>query len=673
MSGVLAVREWDTPTLSPDDLARMMRASARRGDRTALWQGDGVALGTTRFEWELGHGFSGNTGIARSGQLVVAADAALYYRRDLARKLEAARVEVRSLTPSDLILSAYEAWGDRCVDHIEGDYGFVVFDAQRGRLMAARDPMGRRPLFFATFGSSAVVSSTAAAILAHPRASSAPNLAALVGRIAFGLTDDASSAYADVSTVPAGHIVVMERGLAPRVLRYWNIPGEERDGSSFEDAVLQLRDLVASAVIERMDPAAPTTVWLSGGYDSTSLFGIAERALRERGDDRRLAAVSMSYPAGDHAREDELIEAVTSFWQATPRWVRIQEVPLLANLAERASGQDEPFPHAFENWTHAMLAATRASSSHVALTGDGGDQLFAVSDVFMLDLLARGRWTELRREWNAFGPRGYRAFARDVVAPVLRSFATRIKRDRTPEYRPPAWVRPEVVESSGYLHREWEAEDAIATKAGSRERTETLRPLLSPVTARVAGCVSNFGLDHGVEVRTPLLDRRVIDFAARRPRQERASGGCVKHVLRAAAAGAVPANVLAPRTARTGTLGHYFARDLRADRYGIVTDAFRDPMLAHLGVVDQKRLTDAWTQYQSGGDATLGFSLFLTLQVELWLKGRSAVGERNCTQLAESVSAPDPRPSSASEFGAIRRRRPSQSLRTALPLRPSWP
>jgi hypothetical protein len=187
------------------------------------------------------------------------------------------------------------------------------------------------------------------------------------------------------------------------------------------------------------------------------------------------------------------------------------------------------------------------------------------------------------------------------------------------------------VKSSGYLDREWKAEQWLASQAGSRERKETLLPLLSPVTARVAASTSNFALDYGVEVRVPLLDRRVIDFAARRPREERASAGSVKHLLRAAAAGALPPEVLAPRATRTGTLGHYFARELRADRYGIVTDAFRDPVLADLGIVDKAQLSDAWIQYRASGDATVGARLFLTLQVELWLKSQPAVLQRSCT------------------------------------------
>ena len=673
MSGVLAVREWGAPTLAPDHLARMMGALTRRGDRTALWQGDGIAVGTSHFDWELGDGFRGDAGIARTDRLVVAADASLYYRRDLVKALEEASASIHGLTASNLILSAYEAWGERCVDHLEGDYAFVVFDAERSRIVAARDPMGRRPLFFATFGAAVVVASTSAAVLAHPRASHAPNIAALIGRMSFGVTDEASSPYADVTTLPAGHVVVMERGASAHVSRYWSVPSQERHVSAFDDAVMELRELVASAVIERMDPGTPTSIWLSGGYDSTSIFGIAERALGERGDGRRLSPISMSYPIGDHAREDEIIGEVTGFWQTTPRWVQIEDVPLLAKLPERAAGQDEPFPHAFENWTHAMLDATRASGSHVALTGDGGDQLFAVSNVFMLDLLARGHWTELRREWNAFGPQGYRAFFRDVVRPVVETAANRMRGDRTPEYQPPAWVRSDVVKSSGYLDREWKAEQWLASQAGSRERKETLLPLLSPVTARVAASTSNFALDYGVEVRVPLLDRRVIDFAARRPREERASAGSVKHLLRAAAVGALPPAVLAPRATRTGTLGHYFARELRADRYGIVTDAFHDPVLADLGIVDKKQLSDAWIQYRTSGDATVGARLFLTLQVELWLKSQPAVLQRSCTQLAESADRSEAVQSGTGQLGATRAHRSSELLRPALPLRPSWP
>ena len=616
---------------------RMLSAMHRRGDRCAAWRGDRVVLGTRRFDWELNDGFAGANEVAQRGPIAVVADASLYYRQELMAKLRAAGVAAASVRSSDLILAAYEAWGDRCTQHIEGDFAFVVFDGRRSRILAARDHMGRRPLFFATTRSSLIVASSVDAILAHPEISREPDLSALVARISFALADETSSAYLGVSTVPAAHVLTAERGSPAQLTRYWTIPAASESARvSFEDGVEELRDLIARAAIERMDPAGTTSIWLSGGYDSPAVFGITERALASRGDARGLQPVSMSHPPGDAAREDEMIEEIAAFWRRSPAWVNIDDAPLLENLSDYAAAHDDPFQHSFERWTRVMLGAVRRQHSRVVFTGDGGDQLFAVSRIFMRDLLASGHWGELRKEWIAYGKRGTRDFVADVVRPTVRHIATRGRRVGKPQFSPPSWIREDFVASSGLLDREWVAEEQLENEAGSHHRTETLRPLLSPVSSRVAANVTSFALDEGVEVRVPLLDRRIVEFAALRPRGERASGAAVKHLLRGAAAGALPDSVLAPRTQRTGALGQYFARGLRGDVDGVVAGAFSGSMLSQLGVVNESRLGEAWSRYRQGGDLSLGFPLFLTLQVELWLRARFAAGHaHDHRQLAE--------------------------------------
>jgi asparagine synthase (glutamine-hydrolysing) len=131
-------------------------------------------------------------------------------------------------------------------------------------------------------------------------------------------------------------------------------------------------------------------------------------------------------------------------------------------------------------------------------------------------------------------------------------------------------------------------------------------------------------LEHSVELRTPLLDRRVVDFALSRPRRERASGGAVKHLLRGAASGLLPASVLAPRPAKTGVLTDYFARGFRADPAGLVSDTFEAPVLADLGIVDAVSLQQAWLAYQKTGSGS-GGHLYVAFQTELWLKSRTGL------------------------------------------------
>src|SRR5690606_40022606 len=105
----------------------------------------------------------------------------LYYRRDLVRALEAAGVHPRSDTPSHLILAAYRAWGEECVDRLEGDYAFVIWDRARRRAFAARDFGAKRPLHYAELGTELVIASSIGGVVAHPRCPATLNLPLLAG------------------------------------------------------------------------------------------------------------------------------------------------------------------------------------------------------------------------------------------------------------------------------------------------------------------------------------------------------------------------------------------------------------------------------------------------------------------------------------------------------------
>ncbi|MBA3760702.1 MAG: hypothetical protein H0X07_09210, partial [Gemmatimonadales bacterium] len=162
MSGILGV--FGLGACSPDDrtVRSMLAGLARRGTEcNILNAASGEAtLATGRFPWEFAGGLSGPVSVVEDGALAVAADAGLYYQRDLRRQLQQAGVPVRGSTPSHLILAAYRAWGERCAERLEGDFAFVLWDGDKRRVVCARDFGGKRPLFHAQFGGTLAVAST---------------------------------------------------------------------------------------------------------------------------------------------------------------------------------------------------------------------------------------------------------------------------------------------------------------------------------------------------------------------------------------------------------------------------------------------------------------------------------------------------------------------------------
>ena len=168
MSGFVALIDPSRRLLAEPSVVRTLASIGPRGDRYEVRRSNDALIAVARFDWELADEFSGPALLVNDGDVSVAVDATLYYREDLVRALAAANARLTGRTPAHLIAAAYRAWGPDCTRHLEGDFAFVVRDHARGRTFAARDFMGRRPLYYAEIDGGLIVSSLVAAIVAHP-------------------------------------------------------------------------------------------------------------------------------------------------------------------------------------------------------------------------------------------------------------------------------------------------------------------------------------------------------------------------------------------------------------------------------------------------------------------------------------------------------------------------
>jgi asparagine synthetase B (glutamine-hydrolysing) len=151
--------------------------------------------------------------------------------------------------------------------------------------------------------------------------------------------------------------------------------------------------------------------------------------------------------------------------------------------------------------------------------------------------------------------------------------------------------------------------------------------------------VSTFAKEEGVEIRSPLYDRRVIEFALTRPREERSTGAETKRVLRASMRGLLPDSILAARTARTGVTEGYFTRSMREQLPAMVDVAISSSLLESAGVNDAMTFRRAVSEYARGMQSNFAVGLYFTLQTELWLQSHVAVGISSALNKAPSLQA----------------------------------
>ena len=628
MSGILGVFRPEDRGAPDPAVDLMLEALRRRGkNRCEVWHSEGATLAVARYSWELEPDFSGPVLLVIEPDLVVAADASIYYRIELGNRLKAAGYEPAGSSPSQLIAAAYRAWGDRCVEHIEGEFAFIVWDRHRRRALCSRDFLGNRPLHYSDRGSTLVVGSTIGAVIAHPEVPRDLDLASLGAAAAGFHAAGPETCYASVRIIPAGSSLTWREGTVAGPARHWEPEVEPDSPLSFREAAEELRHLLTAAVRERMAPAGVSTVWMSGGWDSPAVFAAAQALLQSDRSGRQLLPISISYPEGDPGREDELIEAIASRWKTPIRWLHIAEIPYFPPQPESAA-PDEPYRHPFEFWNRALALGTRVAGSRVALDGNGGDQIFQVSPLYLADLFRAGRWLALARDWRALGAAGFRTLFSLAIQPnlppaMLRA-AARVRGRRLPvvgERWTPTWFREE------FLRRFRLGERDLAClpdpRIPGRARAESEWYWKSAFLQRAISQLGSFALEEGVELRSPLADRRIVEFALRRPREERATGAETKLLLRKAMQGLLPPEVLATRTRRTGTTDGFAHREMSRHLPARLASLLEQPVvLEELGIIDTTALRRAAASYRHPAQADLRVALWSTYQAEWWLRTR---------------------------------------------------
>lgn len=564
MSGFVVAVNRDGAPIDPALMGRMTDALIFRGpDAQDIWLGQSVGLGHALFQTKEDTTHERQP-CSLDGEVWITGDVRVDQRAEFVRALEeAGRLPPKTATDPELILHAYQAWGEKLVDRLLGDFSFAIWDGVNGRLFCARDQLGVKPFYYAFLERQLIVSNTLSCLKAHGEIPNKLNDMAVGDFLLFGFnTVPETTIFASIQCLPAGHTLIWSPGRQPTLVRYWTMPVyEELRLPKPGDYVEYFQSLFEAAITDRLRTSC-VGVQMSGGLDSSLIAGTAHRLLSQRGRPFQVHAHTVVY-------DDLFSDPERHFSTLVAGHLNIPINHLVADdfrLLDARTGQCDKFPEPRESHSRPQLLDSLnqqiANTSRVALTGWDGDALLSSSWQTHLAKLLRGL------EFGTLAADSVR-FAR-AKQNLRGAFASRL---RWPErdigsVRYPTWLNP-AFEQRLELSKRWKKLHAKKLRAqtsfgvGSRESARDImahpnwRPLLEGFDAGATGVP--------LEYRHPLLDLRVVGCALSLP----AIPWCVdKQILRASGQKVLPEAILKrPKTALQGdpvpiAIRHYVARSL---------------------------------------------------------------------------------------------------------------
>src|SRR3989454_383913 len=419
VSGIAGLWHLDGRPGEPAELESMTARLAHGGpDGTGAWREGPVALG---------HGMLHTTPeslreqqplVGTRGDLVLVADARIDNRAELCSLLPAPS----DATDAELILAAYERWGEHCPEHLLGDFAFAIWDARRQIVFCTRDHFGVKPFYYHHRpGRLFAFASEIKGLLVLSEVPRRLNETRVADYLVPLLEDKEITFYEEIVRLPPAHRMVVTRE-GVRIEQYWALdPEREIRMKSDAEYAAAFREIFTEAVRCRLRSAFPVGSMLSGGLDSSSIVCVARKLLAENGGGR-LHTFSAIFPDVPECDERGYIDAVVAGGGVEPHYVRGDRLNPFADLDQVFHHEDEPFfaPNLFLHW--GLYSAGEQEGVRVLLDGIDGDTTVSHGVSYLAELARSGRLITLAREVTGLSRRFNRSPWAFLRARVVQPF-----------------------------------------------------------------------------------------------------------------------------------------------------------------------------------------------------------------------------------------------------------
>ena len=487
---------------------------------------------------------------SEDGRVQVVQNGEIYNHRDLRRELERRGHSFSTDSDTEVLVHLYEESGDAFAERLRGMFAIALWDARRRRLLLARDRFGIKPLHYAAGRGTLAFASELKALLHAPGLSREVDLDALEAFMAFNSIPAPLTIFRGVRKLPAGHLLVCEPGAEPRLERYASVrpaaAEEVRSSERAGDLAAELRDRLRESVRAHLVSDVPVGVLLSGGVDSATLAALAAT---ESGERISTFSIGFEERSFDELRQARLV-AERYGTDHHELVVRPDAVDLLPKLVEAF---DEPYADSSALPTY-LVSSLAAGHVKVALSGEGGDELFGGYHTYVADLLA----PRLGPIATALRP----AIERLPSSSARVSFDYRAKRFARAASLPPlerhhGWKEIFSEDARAVLLRPDRrgAGDPLEAYRVRYAETEGAEPLARLQDVDIGVYLvddllvktDRASMAHSLEARVPFLDTAVSELALSLPTALKVRGFQKKRLLRKAVSPLLPASIVRGR------------------------------------------------------------------------------------------------------------------------------
>lgn len=621
MCGICGVFNFDGAPVDAASLDAMRDTLVHRGpDEAGAWIDAGVGLGTRRLSIiDLAHGQQPIWNEDRT--IAVVFNGEIYNYPELRERLTGRGHRLRTQSDTEVIVHLYEDHGAACLAHLDGMFAFALWDARQQEMLLARDRLGEKPLVYFADDRRLVFASELKALAAAgvPREI---DLEAAYHYFTLMSVPAPLTIFRQVRKLRPGHYLTCDRRGTLSVREYWDVANwTPASGKREPERLAELGDRLERSVRQRLISDVPLGALLSGGIDSSLMV-----ALMSRLSSAPVKTFSVGFDDEGGANELPYARQVARHFGTDHHEIVVR--PDVADLLPKLVWfWDEPF--AVSSAVPTYLVSTFAREHvKVVITGDGGDEVFAGYPRYKWD-----RWADRagglgamigRRAEPVLGPLASRRrpslrrmgrFLRSLtMAPDARYtyYVSKVDaREKRALFTPDLLaefdrrgLRDSAVLDAAY--RAFHGSDRLSRRLYGDLKTSLADEMLAKVD-----CMS---MAASLEARPPLLDHHLVEFAATLPSSDKLRGGVSKFLLRRAAGGLLPAEILRrPKHGFEVPVGAWLRGGLKS--FG--EDVLFSARASSRGFWRPDAVRELWVRHQSG-ESGLGDRLWVLLNWELW-------------------------------------------------------